>query len=301
MITTLSCFTGCNTAAIVPLATSWQTPGASPPLLGAEYLSPAGHPGFGGDWNSLRLRLPTLLGKFHVLFPVRQTAHVNEVTMSQHGILAPKLVRFGGQNYGAIHHECRKTGKLFVDPLFPADDSSLFREGNRPSFTSQAVEWKRPIDLCENPRLFVDGAESTDVKQGRVGNCWFVASCSVLANHRSLLGQVVPEGQEFEEHSQKKYSGAFHFRFWEFGQWTDVRMCGCRPGWHCHPIWEGRSVDTTPIAPQVVIDDRLPTIDGELIFVHSQEKGEFWASLLEKAYAKLHGWYAPLRVSVSAV
>ena len=43
---------------------------------------------------------------------------------------------------------------------------------------------------------------------------------------------------------------------------------------------------------EVVIDDRLPTKDGELIFCGSKSnEAEFWPSLVEKAFAKLHGGY----------
>ncbi|KAM8799931.1 calpain-6 [Eudromia elegans] len=170
---------------------------------------------------------------------------------------------FRDQKYQELKRQCIEHGRLFEDPEFPASDESLFYTRAPP----RKVEWKRPKELCEDPRLFVNGISSHDLHQGILGNCWFVAACSCLALQETLWQKVIPDfkEQEWDPKKTENYAGIFRFRFWCFGEWTEV-----------------------------VVDDLLPTVDGKLIYCHSNVKNEFWSALLEKSYAKLAGCYEAL-------
>ncbi|XP_011828795.1 PREDICTED: calpain-12 [Mandrillus leucophaeus] len=123
-------------------------------------------------------------------------------------------------------------------------------------------------DALGYDQLGPDSEKAKDVKWMRPhvkcgwGNCWFLAAAASLTLYPRLLRRVVPPGQDF----QHGYAGVFHFQLWQFGRWVDV-----------------------------VVDDRLPVREGKLMFVRSEQRNEFWAPLLEKAYAKLHGSYEVMR------
>ncbi|XP_055707120.1 calpain-B-like isoform X4 [Phlebotomus papatasi] len=162
------------------------------------------------------------------------------------------------QDFHTLRQQCLASGTLFEDPEFPASDSSLMFS-RRPD---RYVEWLRPMEITSDPQFFVEGYSRFDVQQGELGDCWLLAAAANLTQDPKLFFRVVPEDQNFSD----DYAGIFHFRFWQYGRWIDV-----------------------------VIDDRLPTYRGELLYMHSTEKNEFWSALLEKAYAKLHGSYEALK------
>ena len=64
------------------------------------------------------------------------------------------------------------------------------------------------------------------MNQGEIGDCWFLAPLSILAENKHFMDRVIPGGQGFEQN----YAGIFRFQFYNFGEWKEI-----------------------------VIDDRLPT------------------------------------------
>ncbi|KAI7790290.1 hypothetical protein IRJ41_019969 [Triplophysa rosa] len=168
-------------------------------------------------------------------------------------------VKFLDQDYQELHQNCQVNKKKYVDEKFPPESSSI-DPWRKLELNQDKIKWLRPSQIVTDPQLIVKGVSRFDYAQGSyLGNCWFLASVGALTFQKDILKQVMPAGQSFT----KNYSGIFHFRFWQFGKWIDV-----------------------------VIDDKLPTIDGKLIFVHSKTSNEFWPALLEKAYAKVCGSYA---------
>jgi len=182
-----------------------------------------------------------------------KTFNVEDV-LTEYGKLRDKLLMF-----------LKGDEEKYKDPLFPADFKSLFRQGMKVSSDWKYITWKRPQEISSNPRLYVNGVSSEDVCQGALGDCWFLAGCGAIAFSQTAMRRVIPSDQYFYGH--EKYTGAFHFRFWRYGEWVDV-----------------------------IIDDLLPVMKSNgsnvhLCFAQSSERNEYWSALVEKAYAKLNGCY----------
>ncbi|CAG0918880.1 unnamed protein product, partial [Notodromas monacha] len=193
-------------------------------------------------------------------------------------------------SFEACRRQCLESGILYEDTDFPLNNRGPTKS-KWPVGMHASVIWKRPGEMVPQPKFFTEmsvnngsntagrhggsgGAESglgfgpsriAGVDKGEHGNGWLVTALSALALTPRLLERVVPPDQYFDEHS---YCGMFRFRFWHFGEWLEV-----------------------------LVDDRLPTIKGRLVGVKCTDPSEFWASLLEKAYAKLYGGYENLESS----
>ena len=87
------------------------------------------------------------------------------------------------------------------------------------------------------------------------GDRWLAACLGCLRLTEGLLYRVVPADQSFQ--SEDGYAGIFRFRLWWGGEWQEV-----------------------------CVDDRLPTVKNQLVFMSGQNQSQLWPALLEKAYAK---------------
>jgi len=178
------------------------------------------------------------------------------------------------QDYNQLSSKYRAKGELFEDSRFAANNRLLTDSGGqnyvisyfgRKEIRGNEIQWLRPHEISQGyglkPEMYVGERDRFDINQGEIGDCWFLASLANLADDHEAFNRVVPGKQEF----RNGYTGIFRFRFFRFGEWVEV-----------------------------VIDDRLPTRNGKLIYLKAKEPNEFWSPLLEKAYAKLYGSYTAL-------
>ncbi|XP_043324953.1 calpain-13 isoform X2 [Cervus canadensis] len=172
------------------------------------------------------------------------------------------IIKFKEQDFYSLRDHCLNRGLLFEDETFPAETYSIGLQLLKGKDLSN-LSWMRPKDLLKGksePLFILEGASRFDIQQGEAGDCWFLAALGSLTQSPQYLQKIL-----IDQSFSYQYAGIFRFRFWRCGQWVEV-----------------------------VIDDRLPVLNNEYLFVKPRNKREFWPCLLEKAYAKFHGSYANL-------
>lgn len=172
----------------------------------------------------------------------------------------------------------------FVDPSFPPIARSVGAvQGDRDDQRGLSAaglehcEWRRPQSLAPHDgwgrvvrrsqqgqwSVFNGDPLPSDVKQGRLGNCWFLSALAVLAEPPHGLSRL----QNILVESEYNSAGAYA-----------VRLC-------IDGLWTTTIVDDT--FPAFIKPGYVP----QLMFSKS-ERQQLWVPLIEKAFAKLMGSYA---------
>ena len=190
-------------------------------------------------------------------------------------------------------------GDKWVDPEFGSQKNNPRKNkeslyGTEPipvgSPRDTNIEWYPLSEISDSAQFFSDGIESNDVIQGGLGDCWFISALSVLATKdfllrgefsEEILEDKVIDSEENSMLSTGVYPPIFHsfrkkgifcFRFFKNFKWRYVLVDNRLP---CNKIYN---------------DNQTPV----LIYGKCRSTNEFWVSLIEKAYAKLHGSYQAL-------
>mmetsp|Transcript_7350 Transcript_7350/g.13248 ORF Transcript_7350/g.13248 Transcript_7350/m.13248 type:complete len:822 (-) Transcript_7350:36-2501(-) len=178
-----------------------------------------------------------------------------------------KKLNFGDDSatINEIEKRCKANKVKFLDPDFPPTDSSLYAKdkSNEPVHDGKPVTWRRPTEFMSGSfDVFQGGIEPNDIRQGSLADCWFLCALSSLAEFPQLVMNL------FEEQSKESSeAGVYKLRLCKNGQWQTV-----------------------------TVDDFFPCFPGAGPSYSRGHGNELWVLLLEKAYSKLHGAYAQIKM-----
>eukprot|EP00760_Papus_ankaliazontas_P034359 PhM_4_TR7147/c0_g2_i1/m.22191/K08582/CAPN15; calpain-15 len=164
---------------------------------------------------------------------------------------------------------CVEKEVLFVDVKFPPQRDSVARAHETNLVPKGIITcWKRPGDYLSKTtqqptQLICDRIEPDDIDQGHLGDCWFLCSIAAVAEFPEKVLKLLRANVENPTH---RNCGAYH-------------VCFNKHGWY----------------EDVVVDDYLPLKGKAPAFARNREEpNELWVSIVEKAYAKIHGSYAAI-------
>eukprot|EP01064_Diplonema_japonicum_P034344 TRINITY_DN7086_c0_g1_i3.p1 TRINITY_DN7086_c0_g1~~TRINITY_DN7086_c0_g1_i3.p1 ORF type:complete len:873 (+),score=248.31 TRINITY_DN7086_c0_g1_i3:93-2711(+) len=162
-----------------------------------------------------------------------------------------------------IFQQCIEKTTPFIDPFFPPLHSSL-NLGDSP------WPWKRPFQLLDGNRgtLNLDKIIPSDIDEGGLGDGWFVCAIVILCERpNELIHPIFSLPASYPKKREEQSNGGYRLKL-------------CKEGW-----WS-----------EVLIDDYLPAMGKLPSFARNNNPSELWTSLLQKAYAKLHGSYAAIKL-----
>ena len=147
----------------------------------------------------------------------------------------------------------------YEDPYFKAADRSIFAGVDDADTGLGPVTWKHAKEIFGNEFFVFDQkVEPNDIKQGQLGDCWFMCSIASLAERPQLVRRLFKTPSVTPD-------GKYTLKFCKNGEWVEV-----------------------------TVDDMFSCGPYGPVFSGSHGK-ELWVLLMEKAYAKLHGSYMLLR------
>lgn len=153
--------------------------------------------------------------------------------------------------YEKILTQFKQDKKPYEDKQFVASDTAL---GDEEWKTNRGISgWKKAADEM---LLYDENISPFDVRQGALGDCYFISAISVLGETH-VKDCLVSKPDDIK-------CGAFCVRFHKAGEEEEY----------------------------VIIDNQFPLSGEEWSFAKSENSKELWPMVIEKAYAKLYGGFS---------
>lgn len=205
---------------------------------------------------------------------------------------ASKTVQSDGPNYGRFYFACgvQGRGKAVAKCKFFQWDASGRGEstavaaaaaGYATRYTSMRWEF---FGLPQHSLVHKQEFSPDAVRQGAVGNCWFLSALAVVAEQAHLVQALLP-------HAQLNNKGVYQINFCLDGKWTPILVDS-----HLPVITKGGSRIIDPLRGGTT--SSVPQDGGETTVAIpafcATPLGQLWPALIEKAYAKAHGSYERL-------
>lgn len=130
----------------------------------------------------------------------------------------------------------------------------------------KSIVWRRPDEIYGKGKykLFEGKIEPNDIRQGSLGDCYFLSTLASIADSPERIKKL------FVERDSNPY-GVYGVKICDMGEWKTI-----------------------------MLDDYIPCSkeSGEPIFTRGNG-GEIWVLLLEKLWAKVYGGYARIEAGLT--
>lgn len=96
------------------------------------------------------------------------------------------------KKYLPLAESLKKNKRLFEDKSFAKGMTSLTTLPPNQSKIDNVgvIKWKHYKQLYKNPELFKDDIKPTDIKQGELGDCYFLCALSSIAEYGKLIQRM---------------------------------------------------------------------------------------------------------------
>ncbi|KAF9464916.1 hypothetical protein BDZ94DRAFT_1215779 [Collybia nuda] len=185
-----------------------------------------------------------------------------------------------------ISKTCRAKNRRYRDTEFDIrNDKDLCLHGLS-RYTYAPSDVQRVSDIFEDPQFFIDGPSSSDLVQGGIHDCWFIAALAGTATAPGLVEKFCVARDELV--------GVYGFVFFRDTTWVSVIIDDLL--FTAIPKYEELHEDEKMLyhKNKDTYNNTARRGGKSLLFARSETENETWVPLIEKAYAKLHGNYHSL-------